>query len=140
MLMEEEDNYTTYGHLKLRRKKTPKESVIEIIPDPMIAIKKNAIKILCRKTCLSFWEKLRLEPLGGPKNIEWLGFAPPLKESENQLLAEIRDLESNWKSLQFGSITPAEVGKVKGLVHCASDEDSLLGHVSKSIPMLGSPI
>lgn len=124
--------------MKLRRKKTPKESTIEIVSDPMIHVRRNGAKLILNSSCLPFWEKLQLEPLAGKKNCRWIfmDLDHPNNSDPNSLV-NVHNIASVWRNSLFGDFQPLSLGNQSGIVNCAVSEKHPHEIFRDHVPLIG---
>ena len=112
-LDEEDENFATYGTIRLR-KKNP-EGVFEILTAPQISVMHHGAQLFCNHHILKFWDNCRLAPIGGSKDFAWVAVFPKTSKDIYSQRASVymSQFASMWDLLSFGKSRPLKFHESK---------------------------
>lgn len=103
----ENQDFATYGKLHVRKKRKQVLDVLKSLDEPEIVCMHNGAKITAKISVLQFWEKLKLSPLSGQKNVKWVAIFPNDKRGlEADIPMYMDSMRAMWDLLLFGDWQP----------------------------------
>jgi hypothetical protein len=104
MLLEPDKLYSKYGKLQLRKKKQRASPILDLLPPPDITLFHDQTLLTLSPTAVRFWDKLRLGPRGGVKNILQVTICPDHPDVIKAVYHWKRELYATWEMCGFGSM------------------------------------
>jgi hypothetical protein len=101
-----------YGKIQLkRRKKTGSIPLVEQLFPPQVIFSHQDSPIRASHISLRFWDKLRLEPISGSKNLKWIALFPSSgsKDLHKEISKWFLDVSVMYHVLQLGKHTPVNL-------------------------------
>ncbi|KAJ3225557.1 Mediator of RNA polymerase II transcription subunit 13-like [Clydaea vesicula] len=131
--LDNDRNFSKYGgKVQLRKKKKSNEQVVELLSNPQLIFGHEGTLLKASPISLRFWEKLRLEPFGGKKHLQYLAVFPGSNPTNSSLKEEVGEaaldlsievanffyeLGTIYQTLQMGKHVPVESKRIeKGMV------------------------
>ncbi|KAJ3275739.1 hypothetical protein HDV01_007206 [Terramyces sp. JEL0728] len=93
------------GTIKLRRKKKTPEPLLENLPATNLILVHNNAQVSCNNQVIQFWDKFRICPVNGPKDVYWINIYPENENSvlDHSLQSYMAHFGSIWTFFGFGT-------------------------------------
>lgn len=107
--------------------------------DPTIILKKQQKTILSCPAIKRFWMKFSLEPLSGPKKVQWISINSITENTRsNQIIVYLQSLSNTWKLSRLGTMEPFPLKLELGmLVKVQSGYDKVMHYYMGQISDIG---
>ncbi|TPX53301.1 hypothetical protein SeMB42_g00882 [Synchytrium endobioticum] len=114
-LQESDRAVAKYGRFSLRKKsKRTSEPVIDLLSVPDILALHDDNMLALSPSSIRFWEKLRLAPVGGQRNIMWLALCPAGQEVCDETRTWMIDFACAYAGCQLGTCLPFTLSEPLG--------------------------
>lgn len=84
------------------------EDCVEVLPIPQLSVIHNGAQITCNHHILKFWDKCRIAPVSGSKNVNWISMFPssPNTPFARRVPLYMSQIAAMWDILSFGQFAP----------------------------------
>ncbi|KAJ3311319.1 hypothetical protein HDV04_004127 [Boothiomyces sp. JEL0838] len=136
------------GTIKLRRKKKAPEALVENLTPPNLILMHNNVQISCNSQVIQFWDKFRICPVNGPKDVCWINIYPQDENNvlESTLHSYMAHFGSIWTFFGFGSWLPFPIGNGEGMLPIQLNEShsnpltNFIASIDQLLPNLAQSI
>ncbi|KAI9333783.1 hypothetical protein DFJ73DRAFT_47269 [Zopfochytrium polystomum] len=95
-----------YGRFQIRKKRRPTEQILEPLEAPSIILYHDSHLVSLSTASIRFWDKLRIAPRGGMKDIDFMMLCPHNPDIADSLRYWCSEFRTVWDAGNFGQCTP----------------------------------